>query len=174
MVRRCNKRSGTKPPGTRRLHADRFGHSPRKGFFATPSVAAAERARKRPLSGGECVDLQVAINGGTNLYARWYMDWQRKFADIDTADYPVPELRGTVQSLLNPDVRRPGFEHDHHELLALAAPRAFLLIGGSQSEDAGGDSDDPETWGYFNRAKDAYKLLGIAYRLQFASTTQGH
>ena len=50
----------------------------------------------------------------------------------------------------------------------------FLLIGGSQSEDAGGDSDDLQSWGYFNRAKEIYKLLGVPERLQFCSTDQGH
>ena len=120
------------------------------------------------------VDPHIAINGGTNWYAPWYLDWQRKFDDIHTPNYPVPELRGAVQSLLNPDVDRPGFEHDHQELLALAAPRAFLLIGGSQSEDGGGDSDDLESWGYVNRAKEVYRLLGVPERLQFCSTKQGH
>jgi len=60
------------------------------------------------------------------------------------------------------------------ELLAMAAPRPFLLIGGSQSEDAGGDSDDLQSWGYFNRAKEVYKFLGVPERLQFCSTNQGH
>ena len=120
------------------------------------------------------VDPHIALNGGTNWFAPWYLDWQRKFDDIHTPDYPIPELRGTPQSLLNPDVKRPGFEHDHHELLALTAPRAFLLIGGSQTEDAGGDSDDLESWGYFNRAKEVYKFLGVPERLQFCSTSQGH
>jgi hypothetical protein len=120
------------------------------------------------------VDPHIAINGGTNWYAPWYLDWQHKFDDIHTPNYPVPELRGAVQSLLNPDVNRPGFEHDHQELLALAAPRAFLLIGGSQSEDGGGDSDDLQSWGYVNRAKEVYRLLGAPERLQFCSTNQGH
>ena len=71
-------------------------------------------------------------------------------------------------------MKRPGFEHDHHELIALTAPRAFLLIGGSQAEDSGGDSDDLESWGYFNRAKEVYRLLGVPERLQFCSTSQGH
>jgi hypothetical protein len=120
------------------------------------------------------VDPHIALNGGTNWYAPWYLDWHHKFDDIDTPTYPVPELRGTVQSLLNPDVKRPGFEHDHHELLALAAPRPFLLIGGSQAEDTGGDSDDLQSWGYVNRAKEVYKLLGVPERLQYCSTNQGH
>ena len=56
----------------------------------------------------------------------------------------------------------------------MTAPRPFLLIGGSQSEDRGGDSDDLQSWGYFNRAREVYRLLGIEERLMFASTGDGH
>ena len=114
------------------------------------------------------LDPHIAINGSTNWYAPWYLDWTRKWPDIPTAE-------GTVLSLLNPDPARPGFEHDHHELLALAAPRPFLLIGGAaDKEDQGGDSDDRQSWGYVNRAREVYRLLGVADRLQFALTADGH
>ena len=113
------------------------------------------------------VDPHIAINGGTNWYDPWYLDWRRRFEDIRT---PAQ----TVESLLNPNAARPGFEHDHHELMALTAPRAFLLIGGSQSEDGGGDSDDLQSWGYFNRAQEVYRVLGIPERIQFLSTDNGH
>jgi len=113
------------------------------------------------------LDPHIAINGSTNWYDPWYLDWLRPFPDI-----PTPEH--TVLSLLNPDAARPGFEHDHHELMALAAPRAFLLIGGSQSEDRGGDSDDLESWGYVNRARQVYQLLGVPERIQYVSTNNGH
>ena len=123
------------------------------GFSLSAKAAVYVAAFNPDVKVTVAVDPHIAMNGGTNWYAPWYMDWQRKFNDIDTPLYPIVELRGTVQSLLNPDVRRPGFDHDHHELLALAAPRAFLLIGGSRSEDAGGDSDDLESWGYFDRPR---------------------
>lgn len=105
------------------------------------------------------LDPHIAMNGGTNWFAPWYLDWT-----------------GTprVLKLLNPDRARPGFEHDHHELMALTAPRAFLLIGGSQSEDAGGDSDDLQSWGYFNRAREVYSLLGVPEKIRFVSTADGH
>jgi hypothetical protein len=144
------------------------------GFSLSAKAAIYVAAFNPDVKATVAVDPHVAINGGTNWYAPWYLDWRRRFDDIRTPDYPVPELRGTVQSLLNPDVKRPGFERDHHELLALAAPRPFLLIGGSQSEDAGGDSDDLQSWGYVNRAREVYALLGAPERLQFCSTDQGH
>ncbi len=144
------------------------------GFSLSGKAAVYVAAFNSDIIATVAVDPHIALNGGTNWNAPWYLDWHRKFDDIQTPDYAVPELRGTVQSLLNPDVKRPGFEHDHHELLALVAPRAFLLIGGSLSEDGGGDSDDLQSWGYFNRAKELYRLLGIPERLQFASTDNGH
>ena len=113
------------------------------------------------------LDPHIAVNGGTNWYAPWYLDWLRRFPTIPTKEQ-------TVLSMLNPDPARPGFEHDHHELMALAAPRAFLLIGGSQSEDRGGDSDDLQSWGYYNRAREVYQLVGMPDRIGFASTADGH
>jgi len=96
------------------------------------------------------------------------MDWTRKFDDIQT-----PEK--TVLSLLNTDPGRPGLEHDHHEILALAAPRALLVIGGAgDREDNGGDSDDRQSWGYANRAAEIYKFLGVPERFKFELTTDGH
>jgi len=137
------------------------------GFSLGAKAAVYVAAFAPEIAATVALDPHIAINGGTNWYAPWYLDWTRRWPDISTKE-------GTVLSLLNPDSSRPGFEHDHHELLALAAPRPFLLIGGSQSEDTGGDSDDLQSWGYINRAKEVYKLLGIEDRLHFASTGDGH
>ncbi len=197
-----NYRQGTRSRQAAELVYERFGHWLPMAKMVHDTVRETEYLRSLPqvdakrigfigfsLSGKSAVyvaafnpdvkvtiavDPHIAVNGGTNWFDPWYLDWRRKFDDIRTPDYPIPELRGTVQSLLNPDVKRPGFEHDHQELLALAAPRAFLLIGGSLSEDSGGDSDDLQSWGYFNQAKEVYRLLGIPARLQFASTDNGH
>ncbi|MCC6263491.1 MAG: dienelactone hydrolase family protein [Bryobacterales bacterium] len=144
------------------------------GFSLSAKTAVYVGAFSPSIIATVAIDPHIALNGGTNYYDPWYLDWHHRFDDIHTDGYPVAELRGTVQSLLNPDVERPGFERNHHELLALAAPRPFLLIGGSQSEAEGHDSDDLASWGYFNRAKEVYNLLGIGERLQFASTADGH
>lgn len=114
------------------------------------------------------LDPHIALNGGTNWFAPWYLDWLRPYPGIPTAER-------TVLSMLNANPTLPGFEHDHHELMALVAPRAFLLIGGrGDCEDCGGDSDDLQSWGYFNRAREVYSLLGIPERIQFALTRDGH
>jgi dienelactone hydrolase len=142
----------------------------RMGFmgFSLGAKAAVYVAAFAPeIKATVALDPHIAVNGSTNWYAPWYLDWLRPFSGIATKER-------TVLSLLNPDPKRPGFEHDHHELMALTAPRAFLLIGGSQSEDHGGDSDDLESWGYFNRAREVYQLLGVPDRIQFVSTNDGH
>jgi hypothetical protein len=138
------------------------------GFSLSAKAAVYIAAFAPEIAATVAIDPHIAINGGTNWFAPWYLDWLRPFPDIPTAQH-------TVLSLLNPDTARPGFEHDHHELLALAAPRPFLLIGGRRdSEDGGGDSDDLESWGYYNRAKEVYRLLGVPDRLQFVLTANGH
>ncbi len=137
------------------------------GFSLSAKAAVYIAAFAPEIAATVAIDPHIAINGGTNWFAPWYLDWSRPFADIPP--------QHTVLSLLNPDPARPGFEHDHHELLALAAPRPFLLIGGSgNSEDSGGDSDDRQSWGYYNRAKEVYRLLGVPDRLRFVLTGNGH
>ncbi len=137
------------------------------GFSLSAKTAIYVAAFAPEIKATVSLDPHIAVNGGTNYYERWYLDWLRPFPDI-----PTPER--TVLSLLNPDPKRPGFEHDHHELLALAAPRPFLLIGCNQTEDRGGHSDDLQSWGYVNRAREVYKLLGVPDRLEFVSTADGH
>jgi dienelactone hydrolase len=137
------------------------------GFSLGAKAAVYVAAFAPSISATVALDPHIAVNGGTNWLDPWYLDATRRWPDIDT-----PE--GTVLSLLNPDRQRPGFEHDHHELLALAAPKPFLLIGGSRKEDTGGDSDDLQSWGYFNRARQVYELLGAGDRISFASTEDGH
>ncbi len=137
------------------------------GFSLGAKAAVYVAAFAPEIQATVALDPHIAVNGSTNWFAPWYLDWLRPFPDI-----PTPEH--TVLSLLNPDPKRPGFEHDHHELIALAAPRAFLLIGGSQSEDRGGDSDDLQSWGYVNRAREVYALLGVPDRARFVSTGDGH
>ena len=137
------------------------------GFSLSAKTAIYVAAFAPEIHAAVALDPHIAVNGGTNWYAPWYLDWLRPFPNIPTKEK-------TVLSLLNPDPERPGFEHDHHELLALAAPKPFLLIGGSQSEDGGGDSDDLQSWGYVNRAREVYKLIGAEDHIQFVSTGDGH
>jgi len=138
------------------------------GFSLSAKAALYIAAFAPEFKATVAMDPHIAVNGGTNWFAPWYLDWLHPFPDIPTESH-------TVLSLLNPDLSRPGFEHDHHEILALAAPRALLIIGGrGDSEDGGGDSDDRQSWGYYNRAKEVYRLLGVPDRLRFVLTRDGH
>jgi dienelactone hydrolase len=68
---------------------------------------------------------------------------------------------------LGPKIKEPGFARDHHELLALAAPRAVLVIGGGSAD---GDPSLP----YLEAARPIYKLLGTDGALRFFNHGQGH
>lgn len=68
---------------------------------------------------------------------------------------------------LGPRVKEPGFARDHHELLALAAPRAFLLIGG-------GSADGPASVPYLDAARPVYRALGAEKALRFLDHGLGH
>ncbi len=144
------------------------------GFSLSAKTALYVAAFAPEIQATVAVDPHVAIHGASNYHDPWYLDWRRKFADIKTDDYPVPELRRTVWSLLDADPGRPGFERNHHELMALCAPRSLLLIGCSIDKHSATHSDDRQSWGYFNMAHEVYELLGIPDRLQFATTDEGH
>jgi len=68
---------------------------------------------------------------------------------------------------LGPQVKEPGFGHDHEELIALIAPRAFLLIGGDSA-----DTDDGLD--YVRAAQPVFDLAGAGNHLRFFNHRQGH
>jgi dienelactone hydrolase len=68
---------------------------------------------------------------------------------------------------LGPAIRQDGFTREHHELLALAAPRAFLLIGGDSA-------DGDRSWPFIASALEVYRLYGNKPRLGLFNHRQGH
>ena len=57
----------------------------------------------------------------------------------------------------------------------MCAPRAFMLIAGNCDKECfKGHSDDLQSWGYINRAREMYELLGCPERLEFVPTADGH
>jgi dienelactone hydrolase len=68
---------------------------------------------------------------------------------------------------LSDEIRRDGFAHEHHELLALVAPRAFLLIGGDSA-------DGDRSWPFVDAALPVYRLYGDTPRLGLFNHRQGH
>jgi len=68
---------------------------------------------------------------------------------------------------LGPEVKQPAFTHEHHELLGLIAPRAFLLIGGDSA-------DGDQSWPFIEAALPVYHLAGGPSRIGLYNHKQGH
>lgn len=68
---------------------------------------------------------------------------------------------------LGPAIKAPSFTHEHHELLALAAPRPFLLVGGNSA-------DGDQGWPFIAAALPVYELYGKPARLGQFNHGQGH
>lgn len=91
------------------------------------------------------VKVAVSCEGGISLrFSNWNADWY-----------------------LGKQIDAPGFQADHQELLALTAPRAFLLIGG-ESADGG------KSWPFVRSALPIYGLYGAEERLGLLRHPAGH
>ena len=72
---------------------------------------------------------------------------------------------------LGSQCRAASFERNHHELLALTAPRAFLILGG---ESGPGAADGERSWPLIEAALPVYRLYGERPRLGMLNHRQGH
>lgn len=72
---------------------------------------------------------------------------------------------------LGPAIRDPQFELNHHQLLALAAPRPLLVVGG---ESGPGAADGERSWVLLNAAAPVWKLYPQPVRLGLLNHRQGH
>ena len=68
---------------------------------------------------------------------------------------------------LSDAIQRQDEPYDHHELLALIAPRPYLLIGGDSS-------DDDRSWYYINAARLVYRLFERPEQIGYYNHRQGH
>ncbi len=68
-------------------------------------------------------------------------------------------------------IDQPGFARNHHELLALIAPRPFLILGG---ESGRGAADGNRSWPLIAAAQKVYRLSGEPIRLGLLNHGQGH
>ncbi|HIQ21771.1 MAG TPA: dienelactone hydrolase [Planctomycetes bacterium] len=59
------------------------------------------------------------------------------------------------------------FDHDHHELLALVPPRAFLLVGGDSA-------DGVRSWPFIQAVLPIYRLYGAPARMGLFNHKRGH
>jgi dienelactone hydrolase len=93
----------------------------------------------------ERVRAAVSSEGGIGLtYSNWDAPWY-----------------------LGEAIRRPDFGLDHGQVLALAAPRAFLLIGGDSA-------DGDQSWPYIAEAIPLWKLLGAGDAVGLLNHRRGH
>lgn len=93
-----------------------------------------------------------------------------------------PRIRATVSSELGVGLRMSNYDDywylgdalarapagtDQHELLALVAPRPFLLIGGDEY-------DKQDSWHYINAARAVYELSGNGQNIGYINHHTGH
>lgn len=71
---------------------------------------------------------------------------------------------------LGPIVQDKTFGRNHHELIALIAPRPFLVLGG----EANGAADGDRTWPFIEAALPIYKLYGATPRVGLLNHHEGH
>lgn len=93
----------------------------------------------------ERIKATVSSEGGIGLtYSNWDAPWY-----------------------LGDAIRRPGFPLDHGQVLALAAPRAFLLIGGDSADGA-------RSWPYIEASLPVWSLTGAPSAVGLLNHAQGH
>ncbi|HLQ44769.1 MAG TPA: dienelactone hydrolase family protein [Planctomycetaceae bacterium] len=68
-------------------------------------------------------------------------------------------------------IRDENFSLNHHQLLALIAPRPFLILGG---ESGSGAADGDRSWPLLEAALPAWRLYGAPTRLGLLNHRQGH
>ena len=68
---------------------------------------------------------------------------------------------------LGPKIKSPGFQRENHEVLALIAPRAFLLLAGNSADHDGSKA-------FIEAVKPVYALFGAEQHLQFFNHGLGH
>lgn len=68
---------------------------------------------------------------------------------------------------LGSQIQQADFVREHHELLALVAPRAFLLLGGDSA-------DGQRSWPFIQAALPVYRLYGQPARVGLFNHRKGH
>lgn len=64
-------------------------------------------------------------------------------------------------------IKSPDFKHDNHEVMALIAPRALLVIGGESADGA-------QSWPYIDAALPLWRLYGAEDRIGLLRHNEGH
>lgn len=72
---------------------------------------------------------------------------------------------------LGKQIHEPDFKLNHHQLMALIAPRPFLVLAG---ESGRGSADGNRSWPYVQATHPVYKLYGAPPRAAIYNHQQGH
>jgi hypothetical protein len=76
-------------------------------------------------------------------------------------------VTGAIIWYLGPRITKSAFQGENHEVLALVAPRAFLLLAGNSADHDGSQV-------FIDAAKPVYELLGSEPALRFFNHGLGH
>jgi hypothetical protein len=68
---------------------------------------------------------------------------------------------------LGAKIKEAGFSRENHEVLALVAPRAFLLLAGDSTDGDG-------SWAFIEAVRPVYELLGAGGNIGWWNHRQGH
>ena len=107
-----------------------------------------------------------SLGGKMALYASAFDERYRAVVSSEPG-IGIPYSNWDDPWYLGPEVRDARFRFDHHQLLALIAPRPFLLI-------AGESSDGERSWRYLNTARDVYALYGRSDAIGMVNHRTGH
>jgi hypothetical protein len=100
----------------------------------------------------ERIKAAVASEGGIGLnFTNWHDPWY-----------------------LGKAIHEPAFKLNHHQLLALIAPRAFLVLAGESGPSNTSVADGDRTWPFIDAALPVYKLYGKPARIGLYNHRQGH
>lgn len=83
----------------------------------------------------------------------------------------LPSTNWDAPWYLGPAAKKSDFPRDHHELLALVAPRPLLVLGG---ETGRGAADGNRSWPHIAAAQKVYRLYGEPVRLGLLNHGEGH
>ena len=75
---------------------------------------------------------------------------------------------------LGKGIQAPDFNLNHHQLLAMAAPRAFLILAGESGPPAPSTDDGDRTWQLVEPVLPVYRLFDDTPRIGLFNHRQGH
>jgi dienelactone hydrolase len=130
-------------------------------------IRAVDYLRTRPEVDGDRIGcIGHSLGGKTALYLGAFDDRIRATVSCE-GGVGLAFSNWEAAWYLGPRIREPAFAKDNHEVIALIAPRPFLLIGG-------GSADGPQSWPYVAATLPIYRLFGAEEHVGLQLTQDGH